>query len=269
MSQATEALGLGDDTIALLVTGDDLGLCHASNAAIFSGLQQGALSTASLLVPAPWAREAIVRYHGEPIAVELSATAEHLLYRWGPITSAPSLHGGDGGFASTVVDLLDHADTDDVRREFRAQIERAVVWGFDVCALVVHQDAALLRPEYFDVVLDLAVEFDLPLRLSERSDHDLGFPATTLAAEEGICSPDRIVRCAQDDDLADLIASLEFELTELILRPAEDTGELRALAEDAASRIADYERLTLLASLEGLTIVSYRDLRNGQRAARD
>ena len=38
MSQATEALGLGDDTIALLVTGDDLGLCHASNAAIFSGL---------------------------------------------------------------------------------------------------------------------------------------------------------------------------------------------------------------------------------------
>jgi predicted glycoside hydrolase/deacetylase ChbG (UPF0249 family) len=263
-----QQLGLTEGSKGVLFTGDDLGLCHAANTAVFSQLQAGALSGASLIVPAPWAREAIVAYRGEPISVQLTATAEHLLYCWGPITAAPSLHGGDGGFASSVVDLLDHADGDDLRREFRAQIERAVLWGFDVCGLTVHQDAALLRPEYFDVVLDLAVEFDLPLRLAERPDEELGFPATELATEEGICSPDRTVRVSGDLTIEAALAALEPGLTEIIVRPADDTGELRALAADAEARIRDHEALQDLHLGSGVTVVSWRDVRTAQRALR-
>jgi len=260
-----ELLGVSDTARVLLATGDDLGLCHGANTAVFRQLQAGKLSGASLIVPAPWAREAIVAYRGEPISVQLSATAEHLLYSWGPITAAPSLHGGDGGFARSVADLLDHADGDDLRREFRAQIERAVLWGFDVCGLTVHQDAALLRPEYFDVVLDLAVEFDLPLRLADRPDSELGFPATELAAEEGICSADRTIRLTGELTLADVVANLEPGITEVILRPAEDTAELRALATDADLRIADEHALAGLALPSDVTVLSWRDLRSAQR----
>jgi len=263
-----QQLGLAEGAKGVLFTGDDLGLCHAANTAVFQHLQAGNLSGASLIVPAPWAREAIVAYRGEPISVQLTATAEHLLYRWGPITAAPSLHGGDGGFASSVADLLDHADGDDLRREFRAQIERAVLWGFDVCGLTVHQDSALLRPEYFDVVLDLAVEFDLPLRLAERPDADLGFPATELAAEEGICSPDHTIRVTDDLSLEAALAGLLPGLTEIIVRPADDTGELRALAADAEARTRDHTALEGL-HLEGdVTVLSWRDLRTAQRALR-
>ena len=268
MTALHQQLGLAEGAKGVLITGDDLGLCHAANTAVFSQLQAGTLAGASLIVPAPWAREAIVAYRGEPISVQLTTTAEHLLYRWGPITAAPSLHGGDGGFATSVVDLLDHADGDDLRREFRAQIERAVLWGFDVCGLTVHQDSALLRPEYFDVVLDLAVEFDLPLRLAERPDEELGFPATKLAAEEGICSPDRTIRVSGEVTIEAALADLQPGLTEIIVRPADDTGELRALAADAEARIRDHAALQDLHLERDITVVSWRDVRSAQRALR-
>jgi len=49
---------------------------------------------------------------------------------------------------------LDHADLDEVRREARAQIERAILWGFDVSHLDTAHSTMLLRPEFFDVYLD-------------------------------------------------------------------------------------------------------------------
>ena len=38
-------------------------------------------------------------------------------YRWGPITQAPSLLSGDGGFPRSIDDLWEHADPEEVRRE--------------------------------------------------------------------------------------------------------------------------------------------------------
>ena len=57
------------------------------------------------MVPCPWAREASSRYRGEDIGVHLTVNAEYEFYRWGPITFAPSLLGGDGGFPRTLEDV--------------------------------------------------------------------------------------------------------------------------------------------------------------------
>ena len=148
------------------------------------------------MVPCPWAREAAARYRGEDVGVHLTVNAEWELYRWGPITHAPSLLGGDGGFPRTVEDVWDHADLDEVRRECRAQIERAILWGFDVSHIDAHMGTLQLRPEFFDVYLDLAVEFQLPLRMvGRRMEEFLGFPARELAAEAGRCSPTSCCSC--------------------------------------------------------------------------
>src|SRR5690606_15815472 len=107
--------------------------------------------------------------------------AEHDLYRWGPITHAPSLLDGDGGFPRTRRDVWDHADLDEVRRELRAQIERAILWGFDVSHLDSHMDTLQLKPEFFDVYLDLAVEFGLPVRLADAAtERSTGFPFRSI-----------------------------------------------------------------------------------------
>ena len=102
------------------------------------------------MVPCPWARAAAVEYRGEDVGVHLTLNAEFDLYRWGPITQSPSLLDGDGGFPRTVDDVWDHADLDEVRRECRAQIERAIYWGFDVSHLDAHMgdpaaEAGVLR----------------------------------------------------------------------------------------------------------------------------
>ena len=53
---------------------------------------------------------------------------------------------GDGGFPRSIDDLWEHADPDEVRRECRAQIERALAWDIDVTHLAPHLTAITLRP---------------------------------------------------------------------------------------------------------------------------
>jgi predicted glycoside hydrolase/deacetylase ChbG (UPF0249 family) len=276
VTSLAEALHYDPDATVLIVACDDLGLSHATNVGVYEALRSGMASTAGLMVPCPWAREAAARYRGEDIGVHLTLNAEYDLYRWGPITQAPSLLDGDGGFPRTVEDLWDHADVDEVRRECRAQIERAILWGFDVSHLSSHRGALEYRPEFFDVALELAAEFQLPLRLSAAAaERQIGFPFRQRAAEEGVCAPDQLVRTRRRGARAvldRLLVEVQPGVTEVVLRPAIDTAELRALAPDWASQVDDHDLVTTgqslraLADRAGVTIIGYRQLRDLQRS---
>jgi len=275
VTSLAEALSFPPGAHLLIVACDDLGLSHAGNVGIYDSLRSGMATTAGLMVPCPWAREAAANYRGEDIGVHLTLNAEYDLYRWGPITQAPSLLDGDGGFPRTIDDLWDHADIDEVRRECRAQIERAILWGFDVSHLSSHMGALEFRPEFFDVALELAVEFRLPLRLSSASaERGVGFPFRRLAAEEGVCAPDYLVRSRNRPGrvaLDQLLGDISPGVTEVVLRPAVDTSELRALAPDWAARVDDHDvviggdSVRALAERAGVTFIGYRTLRDLQR----
>ncbi len=189
-------------------------------------------TSATLMVPCPWARDAASHHLGEDVGVHLTLNAEWDLYRWGPITQAPSLLDGDGGFPRTQSDVWEHADVDEVRRELWAQVERAVLWGFDVTHLDSHMGTLQLRPEFFDVYLDLAVEFGLPLRLSGAStERAVGFPFRQLAADEGVVFPDHFVRVpgvGSRKAIEAALAELRPGVTEMYVHPAIDTPEQRA-----------------------------------------
>jgi len=276
LTSLAEALGYAPGDSLLIVTCDDLGVTHAGNSGVYSALRDGLGQTAGLVVPGPWAREAAARYRGEDVGVHLTLNAEYDLFRWGPITHGPSLLDGDGGFPRTIEDLWDHADTDEVRREARAQIERAIYWGFDVSHLSCHLGALESRPEFFDVALEMAVEFSLPLRLPDRSaEESWGFPFRSLAAEEGVISPDHLIRVPRSrrvrGALDHLLSDLEPGVTEVVLRPAADTAELRAIAPDWAARVGDHDvamaadSLKALVSRPGVHLIGYRQLRDLQR----
>ena len=270
-----ERLGYRPDERILIVTCDDLGLCHSTNIGVFDCLNAGLATTAALMVPCPWAREAASRYRGEDVGVHLTLNSEHDLYRWGPLTHAPSLLDGDGGFPRTVADLWDHADVDEVRRECRAQIERAILWGFDVTFLSSHLDAIHMRPEFFDVAVELALEFDLPLRLpGTEVEASAGFPLRKLALEEGIVTPDHVVhaRAGARQAIERVLLDLPPGVTEIALHPAVDASELRSLAPDWGRHVEAYETLTENRSLRGLVervearLIGYRNLRALVRA---
>jgi chitin disaccharide deacetylase len=272
-----QRLGLGESEAALIVTCDDLGSSHAANSAIYDSLRNGWATSAGLMVPAPWAREAAATYRGEDVGVHLTLNSEHELFRWGPITQAPSLLSGEGGFPRRVDDLWDHADLDECRRECRSQLERAIYWGFDVTHIDSHLGALVLRPEFFDVLLDLAVEFQLPIRLPNESvEQSAGFPFRRLARDEGILFPDNVVLAGPGDVntiVKSCLQSLSSGITELVFLPAVDTPELRALAphewqtyaDQFSALQADSELHRILQS-SGIKVIDYRTLRDAQPA---
>jgi chitin disaccharide deacetylase len=277
VSELAERLGYDADSKLVILSCDDLGSCHAANIGVYSALRDGLATCASIMVPAPWARHAAMMYSGEDIGVHLTLNAEHPLYRWGPITYAPSLLSGDGGFPRDIDDLWEHADPSEVLRECRAQIERAILWGFDVSHLAPHLSAITLRPEFFDVYLELAHEFRLPIRLpSTISPERAGFPFRRLAAEEGVVFPDHFDHnwnAGSRERVFDALVNLQPGVTEIHVQPAIDTAEVRALAGDAAQGwIDDLELVTNDASLRkliddlGVVLIGYRDLRNAMRS---
>ena len=275
MRTLAEALGHGPDERLLVLTADQLGMCHASNLGVYESLRSGLATGASLMVPGPWSREAAYHYRGEPVGVHLTLNAELDCYRWRPITHAPSLLDGDGGYPRTVDDLWDHADLEEARRECRAQLERAILWGFDVSHISSHMGALQNRPEFFDIYLELALDFNLPMRLEGASaEATAGFPFRSLAAEEGILTVDhhRLERLADPAAIERSAMDLLPGVTELVVEPADDTPELRALCHGWGRRVehrdlvCDNSELWSDVDRGDVTLISWRDIREVQRA---
>lgn len=276
MSELNERLGFAANDRILIISCDDFGLSHASNEGVISALRDGAATCASIMVPAPWARHAAqLVSDADDIGVHLTLNAEHECYRFGPLTHAPSLLSGDGGFPSAIDDLWEHADPTEVRRELRTQVTRAQAWGIDVSHLAPHLSAITLRPEFFDAYLDVAVEFQLPIRLpSTVSAAEAGFPYRSLAADEGVLFPDFFNhdwRAGSRQRVIDTIANLPSGVTELHLQPAVDTPEVRALTDDAAGWVDDYQFLLGLELNDALAtadvhLIGYRELRAAMQA---
>lgn len=277
MGELAERLGHPAGAKLVIISCDDLGLCHAANVGVHRALREGAATCASIMVPAPWARHAAELYEpGDDIGVHLTLNAEHRIYRWGPITHAPSLLSGDGGFPRTIDDLWEHADPDEVRRELQAQIERAVAWGIDITHLAPHLTAITLRPEFFDIYLELAVQFRLPIRLpSTISPEQAGFPFRRLAADEGVVFPDHFDhdwRAGSRDRVYASIRDLAPGVTEIHVQPAIDSPEVRALSPaadgwiDDLALVVDDVKLPALLAEAGAVLIGYAELRDAMRS---
>lgn len=279
MTSLARALGYRDDDRLLILSADLMGSTHAATAAGLSALRDGCATTATLMMPGPWARHAadhLANADDLDVGIHLTLNAELESFRWAPLTHAPSLLDGDGGFPRTPEDLWDHADIDEVRRECRAQVERAISWGVEPTHLTTHLLAMQQRPEFFDVLLDIAVETGLPVRLeSGDAETAAGFPFRRLATEEGVAMPDhfRLVRGGTRAHLEAVLADLAPGITEVAFAPALAAEEIRAIDPAAAGRFDDLAVLTdreLHGRLDGLgvALIGYRALRDAQRAAR-
>lgn len=276
MGSLAERLGHPADARLVIISCDDLGSSHAANVGVATALHEGLATCASLMVPAPWAHHAAAAWTpDDDVGVHLTLNCEHAAYRWGPITHAPSLQSGEGGFPRSIDDLWEHADPEEVYRECQAQIERALAWGIDVTHLAPHLTPITLRPEFFGVYLDLAVEHRLPVRLPSTITEDAaGFPFRRLAADEGVVFPDHFDhdwRAGSRERVYDAVRHLQPGVTEIHVQPAIDTPEVRAITDLAAGWIDDLELVTADARLRdlldasGATLIGYRALRDAMR----
>ncbi len=195
--------------------------------------------------------------------------------RWRPLTAASSIVDDSGWLCRTPQETLARADADEVRAEWRAQIDQAIAWGIDPTHLDSHMYIAQQRRDFFDIYLDLADEYRLPVRVSgsaAQPDH----PFRVRARARGVACPDHLVKLRQVGSrqvLMDALADLPAGLTEFHVHPALDSPRLRRLVSDWAGRVDDEALLTDpgfrgAIAAAGAELVGYRDLRDAARAVR-
>ncbi|MFW6096503.1 MAG: carbohydrate deacetylase [Chloroflexota bacterium] len=273
-SKTNKLLGYQPDARLLIINADDLGMCHATNAAILHALTEGVVSSTTLMVPCPWALHAM-RLLGEspniPFGVHLTVLCDGADYRWGPLTRrdrVPSLVDETGYFYrfERMAEFLAQVRLDELEIEFRAQIETVLVANLKPTHLDWHALRIAKRPDIFDVMFRLAREYGLALRVRERSliekvqrqglpsnDHD--FLDSYLLGGSG-----KSARFAQ------LLRDLPAGLNEWAVHPGLENGELRAIDPDGTPvRQADLdfvvsEKAHEIIREEGITLISYEPL---------
>ncbi len=271
-----QRLGYGAEDRLLIVNCDDLGSSHSANVATLRALTRGIATSATLMVPCPWAREAARMFAGLPVGIHLTLTAEHPGYRWRSLTAGRTLHDADGFFPATTEAALERLDPSEARAECRAQIEAALGWGVDVTHLDAHMNVMQARSDLYEIYLELAEAFRLPVRMFSREETDRqGFQARARAAARGLLFCEHIIypwpRRTRDVFFAE-IPKLQAGITELFAHPVCDGDELRAydatyahIRAHAAECLMDPSVAELL-ERHDVPRISIRELRDLQRA---
>jgi hypothetical protein len=162
-----EALGFREGARVVVVHVDDVGMAPAANEGFLRALE-GAATCGSVMAPCP-SFPAIAEVARErptlDLGVHLTLNCEYPGYRWAPLRDdVPGLCAPDGGMWQTTAETLAHATPEEVDRELRAQIDRALDAGIDVTHLDSHMgtvfDLGLVA-----VYIQLGIDYRLPLFL--------------------------------------------------------------------------------------------------------
>jgi predicted glycoside hydrolase/deacetylase ChbG (UPF0249 family) len=280
-----ERLGYSKTDKLLIINNDDAGMCLAANTATVRAMEEGLLSSATIMMPCPWSG-GMVRYaaaHPEKsFGVHLTLTAEWRDYRWDPLSSpeqTPGLYDPSGNMWGDVREVYASSNPQEALVEGRAQIRKALDSGVPVTHIDSHMGTYQYSPEYMEVYITLAEEFDLPLRMPSQSTLDeLGHPDfREECARRGLVITDYFIHEELEGYGKDVeqfwteyIKGLKPGVTEIYMHAAEESAEIRAIAGSAPKRITELAFLTgegfrKLIEDEGVIIISYRPLLELQR----
>jgi chitin disaccharide deacetylase len=270
-------LGYGAGDKLLIINCDDFGSSHAANLATIRAISKGVATSASLMVPCPWALEAAQMAKGLPVGVHLTLTSEYPSYRWRPMTGRTSLCDRDGFLPGSARAVLDRITAEDALAECSAQVEAALAWGVDVTHLDVHMDVLFFRSDLFEVYLELADDFGLPVRLPlDTSSAAQDLKSRQRADARGLLSSEHLIYPwprPTRDVFFESIPDLAPGVSEIFTHPVLDGEELRAYdATNTAIRTHDAECLvdaavSDLLDQHNIKRISYTNLRDLQRAS--
>ena len=165
-----ERLGHPASARLLLIHADDLGMSHSVNRATFEALQQGWITSASILVPCPWFPEVarFARAHPEAdLGIHLALTSEWTTFRWGPLSpreQVPSLLDADGYLPLLESTVGQRAKPEEAEKELRAQIEFAKKAGIRITHFDSHMNSLNQTGALHEVYRKLAREAGVPIR---------------------------------------------------------------------------------------------------------
>ncbi len=281
-----ERLGYKKTDRILIVNNDDCGMCHAANTATIKGMEQGFISTATIMTPCSWYSEIAtyaVQHPEKDFGVHLTLTAEWTKHRWTPLlswTEVPGLYDRQGYMWKGVRDVYAASNPQQALLEGRAQIQKALASGIPITHIDSHMGTYQNDLEYLKIYVQLAEEFNLPLRMaSQASMERRGFPNIRKECEEkGLVFPDYFISEEfsdyKNDNVVEFwtnyIKNIKPGVTEIYVHASSESEEIRVLSSTAPKRIKELEffcspQLKKLIENEKIIVIGYRPLLELQR----
>ncbi|HWZ99048.1 MAG TPA: polysaccharide deacetylase family protein [Candidatus Dormibacteraeota bacterium] len=251
-----ERLGYPADTKLLIIHADDLAIAHSEDAASFEALDRNYVTSASIIVPGPWLTEVADYAKAHPdadLGLHLALTSEWKTFRWGSVESkdkVPSLLDPAGALWPLTENVAKNAKPQEVEREYRAQVERALAAGIHPTHLDTHMGSALSTPEIIALYVKIAHEFHLPI-LAPRIPGDPLKLSALLTEKDVMVDSVTIANPGVKADkwkefYLDAIKNMKPGLNEIIVHLGHDDAELQAIMVDhpdygAAWRQRDFD----------------------------
>ena len=280
------------DRLAIIHT-DDIGMCHASVQAFKDLWAFGTISSGATMVPCPWFPAVAQMCRENPdmdMGVHATLNAEWESYRWGPISTREASSGlldEAGYFHQWQAAVYENAKPEAVEAEVNAQIEKALAAGIDLTHVDSHM-GTIMNPKFVQSYIQAAASRLLPNmlpRLQAKGMEEMGLsaderqmyaPLMQQLETMGIPMLDGLLFMPLDqpngqmDTAKDLLGNLPEGITHFIMHPSIDTAELRAIAPDWESRVANYntfmsDELKKFLEGEDIKLIGYRIIRDGMR----
>ena len=148
---------------------DDAGMSLSSDRGIEKVFEKGVANSTSVMMPCPWVPQ-MVRYienhPGIDAGLHLTLTSEWKDYRWVPLAGAsavPGLTDSTGSMWADVPDVVKHASAEEVDKEIRAQLARALKMGFHPTHLDSDMGTLFASPAFIQKYIQLGIEKQIPV----------------------------------------------------------------------------------------------------------
>lgn len=237
-----QRLGFDKNTKLLIIHADDAGLSHSENQATIQALEKGIVNSYSIMVPCPWFLE-MARFAKNntqyDLGIHLTLTCEWENYRFGPVlpvSEVPSLVDEHGHFFKKREQLRENATSEDVEKELRAQIEKALNYGLAPTHIDSHMYSVGAHAEYLKIYKRLGEHYNLSVLVNEQVMQMVGLnPKTHIKKNDFVIDHTYVgeFQYFENDGLAayyqSVLENLGPGLNLILIHPAFDEHEMQGI----------------------------------------
>jgi len=275
-----QKLGYTSSDKLLIIHADDLGLARSVNKASFEALSKGFVSSASVMMPSPFAEEVAAYYLENPhidLGLHLTFTAEWVGYKWTGVASADEIEtllDEEGFLHQNKVTVIKEGSNSQIKIELQAQIDYARALGIAPTHMDSHEGTLFFDPEFLRTYIEVGHQNQIPVfvpnLLAPHFDEQFPLPSQVVLVDQMFMALKGTELNAMEEYYQDVLSSIKPGLNQLLIHLAFDDEEMNAITKDreaygAKWRAQDYQIVSSrkfqdLLKQNNIKLIQWRDI---------